>query len=303
MASHPWFILGAGNIGCLWAAQLQCISAQPPHIIIRDNQYLPAGMQSLKLIHPDHTESEHTIQTVTASQINQNIHQLVVCTKAGDVLPALESIRHLLAKQCDIVLLQNGMGSQQSVVQSFPEANIWIGSSTDGAWLKSPLEVCHAGRGNTLMGSLSGVPTDRLMQMLEYFPLDIEPRSDIETVLWQKLAVSCAINGLTALYDCQNGELLNNDKKNRLDHLVDEFIHTMQAIGQSVAGQLHEQTYNVCRVTANNYSSTCMDARLQRKTELAYINGFLLEQAHKVGLQLPTHQQLMTELSEKGVRW
>lgn len=303
MSSHPWFILGAGSIGCLWAARLQQSSGISPTLIVRNQSLQPEKKVCLTLTQTDQTESTHAVNVATASDINCPIHQLIVCTKAGDAQNAIESVRPLLAHNCDVLLLQNGMGSQQAITDSFPEQNIWTGSTTDGAWMKDSMHVCHAGKGQTIVGSLSQRSPELLLEKLENFPLKIIPNNNIEQVLWQKLAVNCAINGLTALYDCQNGQLLGNDKKAQMDQLIDEFILTSAEVNQSVSDHLHEQVYEVCRVTAANHSSTCMDARLQRKTELAFINGYLLALAENTGVKLPAHQQLMDKLFQKGVRW
>ena len=303
MSSHPWFILGAGSIGCLWAAQLQRSSGISPTLIVRDQPLQAETTASLTLTQTDQTESTHAVNVATANDISSPIHQLIVCTKAGDAQTALESVRPMLARSCDVLLLQNGMGSQQAITEAFPEQNIWLGSTTDGAWIKDTMHVCHAGKGQTIVGSLNQHSPKTLLEKLRNFPLKVISSNNIERVLWQKLAVNCAINGLTALYDCQNGQLLDDDKKAQMDQLIDEFIQISAAINQPVSDHLHEQVYEVCRVTAANYSSTCMDARLQRKTELAFMNGYLLALAEKAGLQLPSHQQLMDKLSQKGVRW
>ncbi|MET4693164.1 ketopantoate reductase family protein [Endozoicomonas lisbonensis] len=165
------------------------------------------------------------------------------------------------------------------------------------------MHVHHAGQGLTEIGCFNRQPATAFLRQFQGFPLKMTASKDIENVLWQKLAVNCAINGLTALFDCQNGSLLENDKKPLMDELIDEFVHVSNTLGRPTPESLHEKVYEVCRLTAANHSSTCMDARLQRRTELAFINGYLIRIAEKEGLKLPAHQQLMDRLSQKGVRW
>ena len=257
----------------------------------------------LTLTHLDKTESRHPVSVMTADEITTPIHQLIVCTKAGDALTAMNSIRPVLAKHGNVLLLQNGMGSQEAVAEAFPTQNIWIGSTTDGAWIRKPLHVHHAGQGLTEIGCFNHQSATEFLRQFQGFPLKMTASKDIKNVLWQKLAVNCAINGLTALFDCQNGALLDNDRKSLMDELIDEFVHVSNTLGRTTPESLHEKVYEVCRLTAANHSSTCMDARLQRRTELAFINGYLIRIAEKEGLTLPAHQQLMDRLSQKGVRW
>ncbi len=91
---------------------------------------------------------------------NETIHsptnRLIVCTKAQDSLSALNSVKPHLADNCRILLLQNGMGSQQIIRDALPTQTIWAGSSNDGAYLSAPFEVCHAGQGQNWIGPLRG---------------------------------------------------------------------------------------------------------------------------------------------------
>ncbi|MET4693165.1 ketopantoate reductase [Endozoicomonas sp. NE35] len=80
----------------------------------------------LTLTRLDKTESCHPVSVVTADEITAPIHQLIVCTKASDALTAMNSISPVLAKHCNVLLLQNGMGSQEAVAEAFPAQNIWI---------------------------------------------------------------------------------------------------------------------------------------------------------------------------------
>ena len=306
MLSRTWYILGAGSIGCLWAANIHKTFGTAPVMIVRNREHYVdrnARQSSLTLTHLDKTESQHPVRIVTANEITVPIHQLIVCTKADDALGAVESLRTVLAKDCNVLLLQNGMGSQQAITEAFPEQNIWAGSSTDGAWLKKTLHVCHAGQGITEVGRFNHDTVSAWLSQFQRFSLTVKASDNIEQTLWQKLAVNSAINGLTAMFDCQNGQLLEADKKPLMDELINEFILVDKILGKRTEGSLHQKVYEVCRLTASNRSSTCMDARLQRKTELAYINGYLIKIAGQHGLELPAHHQLMEKLSEKNILW
>ena len=303
MSSSPWTILGAGSMGCLWAAQLHRSTGQIPTLIVKDTRRYDQVDHTITLTHLDGAESRHSVALKAAGDIELSIHKLLVCTKAGDALDAVNSVSHSLANECDILLLQNGMGSQQAIAAAYPDRTVWVGSITDGAWMKSPLHVCHAGAGKTHIGSFVGNPVGKLLNHLEPFPLELIGTDAIESILWRKLAMNCAVNGLTALFDCQNGALLEPDKKARMDPLIEEFIQASHRLNQPVSDRLYGDVYDICRMTARNYSSTCMDVRLNRTTELAYLNGYLLDQAASAGLQLPAHKALMQQLSQQNVRW
>lgn len=309
MHSDNWYILGAGSIGCLWAASL-CHKGEHPYLILRENRYqqlkenhqLMKNHVSLKLSAAE-LSVQYDVDVVSPATVNVPISRLIVCTKAQSSLEAINSVKPHLTENCQILLLQNGMGSQQAINEAFPTQTVWAGSSTDGAYLAAPFEVCHAGQGQTWIGPMKNDETsvDSFNDLLNNFRLKVTPCDNIEQKLWEKLAINCCINGLTALFNCRNGELLDNsEKQSWLDQLIDETSTVLAAL-QIQIPSLKERVYGVCQTTANNISSTCQDARLGRTTELSFINGFLIDQAKGLGIPVKSHKQLMDKLRTSGI--
>ncbi len=299
MASpQDWHILGAGSIGCLWASKL-LKKRQQPIIIVRPPK--DQSSAELKLVDLDGAVHCWPVGTVTAQTLNQPIERLLLCTKAQDAFGAIHSIANKLADNCQIVLMQNGMGSQQQIAQAFDQHTVYAASTTEGAWLKAPFYVCHAGTGSTWIGPI----TNKAKQQDSNFPClsdTVFHVKNIEGKLWDKLAINCAINGLTALYDCRNGELLTSEKyRKQLYRLIEEIIAVRKALAIPAPDNLQQIIENVCKSTGANHSSTCMDARQNRKTELAFINGYLIRQAQQSGIQTPVNNALMNDLSEAGI--
>ena len=93
------------------------------------------------------------------------IQSLIVTNKAGTTLLALQALRSRLNASSTIVLLQNGMGVHEHLVQTLftdPDTrpNFIIASTTHGVWSKRPLDVVHAGVG-TIQFSIVPDPLGR----------------------------------------------------------------------------------------------------------------------------------------------
>ena len=304
MDKQIWYVLGAGSIGCLWAASL-CHKKQPVRLLVKNERYynLPApGQVELTLSHQKERTS-YPVSVTCAAELKEPVSRLIVCTKAQDALDAVKAITHNLTEDCKILLLQNGMGSQQAIVQAFPELSVWAGSATDGAYLNKAFDVCHAGKGMTSIGPLSKTfCDDDFAPLLEKFRLDVQRVEDIEQTLWKKLAINCCINGLTALFNCHNGELLDQGEKQQwLDQLANEVNDVLAATSRPVKN-LVESVHHICQITADNVSSTCQDARKGRSTELAYINHYLIKQADILQIPVPGHKKLMAALARQGIQ-
>ena len=80
------------------------------------------------------------------------IQSLIVTNKAGTTLLALQALRSRLNASSTIVLLQNGMGVHEHLVQTLftePDTrpNFIIASTIHSVWSKRPLDIVHAGVG------------------------------------------------------------------------------------------------------------------------------------------------------------
>ncbi len=122
--------------------------------------------------------------------------------------------------------------------------------------------------------------------------------------LWRKLALNCAINPLTVLHDCRNGELLQH--REQLSGLCEELVELLEAGGQpAAASDLQGEVLRVIEATAANYSSMYQDVRLGRRTEIAYLLGHACRSADSLGLALPRlhelHRHLREHLSQRGL--
>ena len=299
-----WHILGAGAIGCLWAGELFQRGISTTLLVKPERLATLPSPASLTF-----TNQHQTIDlpvTIQATSHNQPISHLLVTTKAGDTLTALETIRHRLTGCAQITLLQNGLGSQQQVARAFPEKAIYAGSTTDGAWTEHFLHVHRAGNGHTWLGPLNNKAKDHwqnsdIQQLTQLPELSVHLTDCIMHKLQEKLAINSAINALAALHQCPNGELLKEQFQPMIARLCGETESILAADGYKAESPLHDTVNKVLTLTAKNYNSTLQDVHNKRPTELPWINGYLLQKAEQYGIPAPCHTQLMQSLARKNI--
>jgi 2-dehydropantoate 2-reductase len=287
---HDIYILGNGPMGYLWASYFN--NKLPVHLITRSMVKVPFNFTKL----PENLNIN--TQLITPLEIEhqqQTIHRLIICTKAFDAEAALSKLIHLLSESCQIILIQNGMGSQQSIAKAFPNLAIYACSSTEGVYKESDSVLVHAGKGENQIGALTKTASNRALQ--SWLPMQVfKWHDDINPVLWRKLIINCAINPLTVVYKCKNGQLLENAKAHthmtkicaELDQLsinLNLDLHPTLAIAESV-----------CQSTANNFSSMYQDAKLNRLTEIDYITGYVIKQFASAAIACPENQALAKRL-------
>jgi 2-dehydropantoate 2-reductase len=137
---------------------------------------------------------------------SEPIHRLLVACKAYDAESAVAQLQHAWSRcRADPAAerpRQPGRGRRAGA-----QARCIFASSTEGAFRDGDWRVVFAGHGFTWLGD-AGHPTAPIwLEDLHAAGIPHEWSTDILTRLWRKLALNCAINPLTVLHDCRNGEL------------------------------------------------------------------------------------------------
>jgi len=298
-----WHVLGAGSLGSLWAARL-ARAGLPVQLILRNTTRLAAyrAAGGLSLVEQGQT-SLYPIPAQTPDA-DTPIRRLLLACKAYDAEEAVVRLAPRLTPDAELILLQNGLGSQDAVAARLPRARCIMASSTEGAFRDGDFRVVFAGHGYTWLGDpLDPSPPDWLEALREAgIPHSWTP--DILTRLWRKLALNCAINPLTVLYDCRNGGLVAHPAE--VATLCAELAELLSACGQPAAAEdLPEEVERVIHATAANYSSMHQDVAQGRRTEIAYLLGYACAVAERHQRAVPhlraLHGRLSAYLAARGL--
>ena len=302
-AQTTWHILGAGSMGILWATRL-ARAGLPVTLIVRNAARLRAykEAQGLTLIEGGHSQRfDIAAQT---PEMNAPIQRLLVTCKAYDAERAVAQIAARLSPGAELILLQNGLGSQQAVARLVPQARCIFASSTEGAFRESDWRVVHAGHGHIWLGDSHQHAPAPWLKELQQSGISHEWSTSILTRLWRKLALNCAINPLTVLYNCRNGGLQQHSDEVNL--LCAELSNLLAHCGHAEAA--HDLIHDVERViqaTASNYSSMHQDVTQGRRTEISYLLGYACaaaRDAHFPAVHLHAlHRRLSDHLLQRGL--
>ncbi|PZR58434.1 MAG: 2-dehydropantoate 2-reductase, partial [Stutzerimonas stutzeri] len=109
-----WHVLGAGALGSLWATRL-ARAGLPVRIILRSAERLADYRQAGGLTLEEAGQTSRQAITAELPDAPMPIQRLLVACKAYDAEPAIAQLEARLAPGCEILLLQNGLGSQQAI--------------------------------------------------------------------------------------------------------------------------------------------------------------------------------------------
>jgi 2-dehydropantoate 2-reductase len=292
----PWHVLGAGSLGTLWACRL-ARAGQPVRLILRDAARLQAYQAVGGLTLVEHGGAGTYPVEAEGPEAQGPIRRLLVACKAYDAAPAVAALKHRLSAASEIILLQNGLGSQDEVAAQAGPARCILASSTEGAFREADWRVVFAGHGFTWLGDPARPEPVAWLDALTASGIPHEWSADISTRLWRKLALNCAINPLTVLYDCRNGELAQHSCE--VATLCGELAELLEHCGQPEAARdLHSEVRRVIHATAANFSSMHQDVARGRRTEISYLLGYACAAAQRHQRPLPHLQQLQLRLVE-----
>jgi len=264
-----WYILGAGAIGRLWACLFEH-SALPATLLLRNRAAL------------EHWQHSGPIELLEA-------HRKQYCTLRAEILTDSSPIDYLLVttKAYDTL----------TALQLLPDCRFWAATTTAGAWREPPNRLHCISRGETLIGALTA-DTPELPTGWDRLPLPLTPCGDMLSALWRKLAINCAINPLTAVEGCRNGELLQHpDRRQQLRQVCAEVEQVAQAAGITLFEiPLHRQAEAVALATGDNLSSMLQDVRHNRPTEIEQITGYLCNRAKELGVATPLNTRLLQQV-------
>ncbi|PWW72954.1 2-dehydropantoate 2-reductase [Tuber magnatum] len=223
---------------------------------------------------------------------------------------------HGIYPEGPFTLVQKGMGtiSLGYVQRDHPEAPDWKKEGVVRSWFTSsppppsehpdkppPLNTLPPSSGYLLSTLLSAKP-------LEAAHLSI---AELLSAQLEKLAINAVINPLTVLFNCKNGELLENFyivQNMRL--ILWEVSQVLCALPELAAlpgrdvrlspDRLYDLVIRVARLSAGNYSSMFQDVRNGKQTEIDYINGYVLDRARDMELACTVNYMLVNMVKAKG---
>lgn len=288
-------IVGHGAIGSLWAYYLQKIGLKVSLV----GRAKLAKKITLDVKQPNGKVSQATFDYF-AAQLPQKNDLVLVTTKAYQVQQAIAPLLDQLATT-PIVLLHNGMGcvEQLELPSSQP---VLLATTSHGAFKSDAHTLRHTGAGITFVGSYQACDEQHTLviaNLLNQALPSVEYCHHIERALWQKLAINCAINPLTAIHQCQNGQLAQAQHKNDIDMVCQEISVITERLQLNLSYlQLRQCVDDVIGQTSKNYSSMYQDIANNRPTEIDFINGYVVREGERLGIMTTKNEALWLEVKQ-----
>ncbi len=222
---------------------------------------------------------------------------VMIVVKAYDTASTLDLCRKIIADDGVALTLQNGLGAYDILSDALP-GKVLLGTTTIGAMSLGKARTRHTGFGQTHLGEPDGTMTERVHKVAETLKRmnsgPVEVTDNAFGSIWSKLIVNAAINAPATLLRLRNGDLPTGAAGRELIHsIVQECLSITKRLGiQLLLDDAEAHVLKVCAGTAPNLSSMYQDVLAGRRTEIDFINGALVREARKLGIDAPVNSTL-----------
>lgn len=262
------------------------------------------------------------------------IHHLIVALSAQTTVLELSRLADRLTKNSTIVFMQNGLGIVEEVNKKvFPNEmtrpSYLIGLVTHEVYRSyaNQFSVVHSRMGTIALGSplrslasqtyVTNLPRSKvhLLRTLTRTPdlaaVGLFP-IDVFQMKIERVAIHAVIYPLTVLFDCRNGGLRQNDAAHRVCRfllaeisLVIRSLPELQGVPnvnmRFSPDRLERLIRSTIISTARQTSSMLTDVRAARRTEIDYLNGYIVRRGEEMGIKCVMNYMLMQMVKAKSL--
>lgn len=224
--------------------------------------------------------------------------------KAVDTLRALRPFAGELSPSTPIVSLQNGVGNEDAIKTALGGAvPVVLGITTESAVTIGAGRVRSSQDGATIIGSGGASPaTSRsVAELLMKSDMKASVVYDIRPHLWGKLVANAAVNAVSALLDCESGEILKDPNAARLSEaLAEEAAEVAAALKVNLPfANPWQYVAEVIAVGADAKSSMAFDLQSGHPSEIDHINGAVCAAGRRTGVATPYNDAMVRLIKAK----
>jgi 2-dehydropantoate 2-reductase len=283
-------VVGAGSIGSLFAAHLATVT--DVLVLTRREEHARAlNEQGLQV-----TGRHDFTARVTAASDPGDLPDFdlgIVATKANCV----EQAAGLLGGRfpgATIMTVQNGLGAEE-IVRAHGNWPLVSGVTFMSGTKHSDTHVEYILDTPTWIGPYGETPFERVEEiagLLVDAGLKAEALGDLRPAQWSKLIFNATVNGVAALTGLPHDEhFAAEEDVGDLGRLVHALVDEGKAVAAAAGVELHDDPWEMnvlaTRRGSAHYPSMLEDVEAQRPTEVELINGALVREAERHGVEAP----------------
>ena len=294
-------ILGAGGIGCYYAARL--INAGHELVLTARGEHLLALQnQGLEVTHPDFS-FQGGVTAMDTAGLMQNYHcadfdLIIVAFKATATEAVLTELASWLSSgtghnSVPVLSLQNGVSNEEKIAACVGMERTLGGLAVEiGGHIKRPGIIEATGVSRIEAGAWPNAESnsgwlERLTEFAEHFRaagIPFEISDDIRRLLWRKLIINNGMNPMSALTGMTTKKMVNNPVFGPLiREIMHETVRAAQQLGVNLVAEDAEAMFQLMQGFDDIKTSMLVDRMKGRPLESDEICGPVIELCRQAG--------------------
>lgn len=257
--------------------------------------------RGLRIETPENNWTAHpALCTSNCAEIG-TVDYLLISTKNYSLPGLLAQLGPCIKAETILLPLLNGVEAADLLQQQFPENEVWKGCVYLVARLTEPGLVTDSGSISQLhFGSNTGTKykLEHFGTLLKDAGIDARLSADIESTTWEKYLFIATMATLTAYLDKNFGQVREDPQAVALfDALLNEAAAVAAKRGVQFKEDIKAKTK--AKLMAARYESTSSmhsDFKKGGPTELESITGYMIREANRLGIEVPTFTKVYQAL-------
>lgn len=246
---------------------------------------------------------------------------LILTVKAYDTATAARQIAPLVRPGLPILVVQNGVGGEEIVMETLPDAEVLSAVITLSVEVMEPgwVRLATSGGGLTFAPTQAGQGIERFANAFAEAGFRIALRPDHQALKWSKLLLNILGNALPAILDLPPDVVFADRRLFALERAAfREAVAVMRGLGQrpvslvgypvplfawgicSLPGFILQPIFRRFIVGGRGGKMPSLHIDLSRgkpKSEVEYLNGAVVRYAPQAGVEVPVNTLLYTVLT------
>ncbi|MGF7168572.1 2-dehydropantoate 2-reductase [Sphingobium xanthum] len=282
-------IIGAGAMGCLFAARLGEKGARVTLVDVDQARLGAIARDGVTLKDDDGSRTIPIGASVAADLAPVDL--LILFTKGVHSGAAIRSVAHLVASKPIVLTLQNGIGNADLLAETFGADQVLMGTAHVPADLTGPASVLTHGFGHLDLGGFTTAADQfapSVAALLQGAGFDSHVAGDANAAVWEKVAFNAALNASGMICQVPNAGLDNESGRRLAVNVVDETVAVAAAKGISIdRDKIVATVDSALREHAHHKASMLQDREHGRQTEIEMINGAIAREGASLGVSTP----------------
>ena len=230
----------------------------------------------------------------------------IIATKTLHTRPAMEAVAHAF-KDGAVCSVQNGVGSEEVIAEYVPQ--VIRGTTFPAGRLIEPGHVQQDTGGKTWIGpfepqSASMEDIQLLADRLTESGMETLAMEDSRGAQWTKVIFNAATNPLGALTQLPHGVACDQAGVRKLmSGLVAEGVAVAEALGITLDDDPNNVIDHAHKVAYHHKASMLQDALARRKTEVAALNGGIVQFGQQTGVPTPLNAAIQALIEGLEHSW